>query len=128
MNILTMQIQVGDILTRRKSIAPVIHYGVVVGNNLIVQNTPGKGEHAVTFREFAAGEQVIIKRSNVQPNVIVARAQAILSNPQKYDVFANNCEHTAAKIINGKSVSSQIFLWAGLFILGGVLYLISKKN
>lgn len=128
MSTLAIQIQIGDVLTRRKGIAPVIHYGVVVGDNLIVQNTPDTGEHAVTFHEFSAGEQVMVKRSNVHPSVIVGRARAILNNPQKYDIFLNNCEHTVAKIINGKPLSSQILLWSTLAILGGALYLFSKKN
>ena len=128
MSTLAIQIQIGDVLTRRKGIAPLIHYGVVVGDNLVVQNTPDMGEHAVTFHEFAAGEQVIVKRSNVHPSVIASRARAILSQPKKYDIFLNNCEHTVAKIIKGKPLSSQILLWSSFTILGGALYLFWKKN
>ena len=123
-----LKIRIGDVLKRRKGVGLITHFGVVVGDNLILQNTPGKGEHAVTLKEFSAGGQIAVNRSNVHPNAIAHRASSLLQNPQKYDVFRNNCEHTVTKVVEGRAVSPQIAVWGLLAVLGGLIFLFSKKS
>ena len=45
--------QPGDIVARRKWL--VMHKGVVLGDGRILHNTPWRGEHVSSEREFRAG-------------------------------------------------------------------------
>lgn len=120
------QIQVGDILTRPKKEGLITHYGVAIGANAIVQNTPGRGEHVVDLRGFACGLPVKVRRAQANPQAVISRATAVLANPRKYDVFINNCEHTAAKIIKGTPESPQLSLWLGLAAIAGLVFVVRK--
>ena len=94
-------IRVGDVLTRPKALGIVTHRGVVVAPNLVLQNTPQKGEHLASIQEFSDGKPVRLHRTDANPSIVTARAQTILASPQKYNLFKNNCEHTATKVIHG---------------------------
>ncbi len=120
-------IRVGDVLTRPKALI-VTHVGVAVAPNLVLQNTPEKGEHLTTVQEFSAGKPVILHRTGANPATVVARAQAVISNPQKYDLIQNNCEHTVTKVIQGIAQSSQLAVFVMVALVGGVLLLASKKS
>lgn len=123
-------IRIGDVLTRPKALGvPVpFHVGVVVGPNLVLQNTPEKGEHFATVQEFSAGKPITVHRTGLNPSIVIARAKDILSNPQKYDLFQNNCEHTATKVVHGIAKSSQLAILAVIAILGGVALCFALKR
>jgi hypothetical protein len=121
-------IRVGDILTRPKALGIVTHRGVVVAPNLILQNTPHKGEHLATIPEFSSGKPVRVHRTGANPSIVTARAQTVLANPQKYDVFKNNCEHTATKVVDGIAKSPQLGFFAILALASAALLLASKKG
>jgi hypothetical protein len=124
----TTTVHAGDVLTRPKALGVVTHVGVAIAPNLILQNTPEKGEHLTTVQEFCAGKPVMLHRTGVNPSIVAARAQAVLASPQKYDLFQNNCEHTATKIIQGMGQSSQLAVFVTIALVGGVLLLASSKS
>ena len=111
-------IRAGDILTRPKALGLVTHVGVAVAPDLILQNTPDKGEHLATLQEFSAGKPVTVHRTGVDPSIITARAQEVLANPQKYNLIENNCEHTTTKVVHGIARSAQIFFWCMIALVG----------
>jgi len=113
-------IRTGDVLTRPKALGVLTHVGVAVAPNLVVQNTPEKGEHLTTLQEFSAGKMIAVHRTGANPSIVVARAQETLANPQKYHPIQNNCEHTATKIIQGIARSPQLAVF-GIIALVGVL-------
>jgi hypothetical protein len=125
MNPMTI-IHVGDVLTRPKAFGPVTHVGVVVGSNLVLQNTPEKGERVATLQDFSAGQSIKVQRTGVHPSIVTSRARAMLANPQRYHVIQNNCEHTATKIVRGIAQSSQLAVVFGLALVGGLILLTSK--
>ena len=69
-------IRVGDILARPKAVGIVTHFGVAITSDLVLQNTPEKGEHIATLQQFSAGKPVTVHRTNADPSIVVARAQA----------------------------------------------------
>jgi len=127
MNTIT-NIVVGDVLTRPKALGIATHFGVVIAPNAVLQNTPERGEHLTTVQDFSAGKPITVHRTGVHPSIVVARAHNALANPQKYDLIQNNCEHTTTKIVQGIAKSSQIAFFLTLAVLGGAVFLASKKS
>lgn len=108
-------INIGDILTKRKLLGIIEHYGVVIGRNTVLQNTPERGEHAVTIDEFAKGQAIQVKPTGVDPSVVSARGQEILANPKRYHPAKRNCQHTAFEAISGEAKSPTATL--ALFVV-----------
>lgn len=111
------QLSIGDQLFRRKGI--VMHVGIYIGNQLILHNTPIKGEHAVDFNSFANGKTVYARSTPIASTQVITSAQKILEKPESYQLFKRNCEHTANQVINHLPYSAQlaeIETWA---LLGG---------
>lgn len=96
----------GDILYRRKG--PVMHVGVYLGNNQVIHNVPGKGEHICNFEAFREGKDVLAKPSGLPESQIKENAAQLLANPKDYQLFYRNCEHTAHDILKGNPVSRQL--------------------
>jgi len=110
-------LSIGDILYRRKGI--VMHVGVYIGNALILHNTPKNGEHSVAFDTFANGKTVYAQTTNMLPLQVLNNAQKILAEPQDYQLFKSNCEHTASRVLKSNPTSAQldeIMAWA---LIGG---------
>ncbi|MFT4929706.1 MAG: cell wall-associated NlpC family hydrolase [Phenylobacterium sp.] len=108
---------IGDLLYRRKML--VMHVGIYLGNNLILHNTPGHGEHQTDFDTFANDKAVFVKPTGLQPDEIIRKAQQILDDPGRYKLFNNNCEHTANTVLEDNPTShqlSEITVWA---LIGG---------
>ena len=121
-------IRAGDILARPKAVGIVTHFGVAITSDLVLQNTPEKGEHIATLQEFSAGKPVTVHRTNADPSIVVARAQTVLARPQKYDLLQNNCEHTTTKVVQGMARSSQVAIFSTIALVGGLLLLASKRS
>ena len=98
----------GDVVARRKG--PVMHKGVVLADGRILHNTPGRGEHVSTMDEVAAGRSVhMVRRTSVR-----SRARAYRAQPRpesRYNLFTNNCEHTASRVAHGREESPQLRGW-----------------
>lgn len=128
MNSIAM-ILIGDVLFRPKpDFRLVTHFGVAVAPDLVLQNTPDKGEHVVTVQKFSAGEPIAVHRTGVNPAVVINRAQAVLVTPSKYDLFKNNCEHTVTRVVQGVSKSPQLVFFVILLVVIGVLWFAVKRK
>ena len=97
---------IGSLLLRPKCLGIVQHEGVLVGCNVVLHNTPEKGEHISSVEGFAAGHPIQVLATGVHPSVIVARARRILLRPKAYDLLARNCQHTSSEIVRGVAKSS----------------------
>lgn len=111
------QVSIGEQLFRRKGM--VMHVGVYIGNQLILHNTPDKGEHSVDFDTFANGKTVYARPTNMIPYRVVAKAQQLLASPAKYQLFKRNCEHTASSLINDSPQSAQLQEIEAWALIGG---------
>ncbi len=98
----------GDVVSRRKG--PVMHRGVVLGDGRVLHNTPGRGEHVSSMREFSAGEKVRVqRRSLAERERALARAERWRHRP--YHLLRNNCEHTVHRTTSGAARSPQLRGW-----------------
>lgn len=109
----------GDVLSRRKG--PVMHRGIVLEDGRVLHNTPGRGEHISSLREFSNGRKVKVeRRSWDQRSEALARASRWRARP--YHLLRNNCEHTVSRAGTGRSASPQLRGWAlGLGLAGAAL-------
>lgn len=121
-------LQPGDVLSAPKALGLIRHLGLVIGPNQVLQNTPERGEHVATVQEFARKRSVDVLRTGAHPNVVQARASAILRRPRTYDLLRNNCEHTVTKVLTGVGRSGQALLWISLAISAGVVWIILKRR
>jgi len=122
-------INIGDIITRRKLLGIIEHYGVVVGYDMVLHNTPGRGEHTATIAAFAGGQPVKVKPTGADPSIVSARSQEILANPKRYHPFRRNCEHTALEATRGEAKSPTatasllVFVVAVFAFMGAAVFL-----
>lgn len=108
---------IGDLLVRPKAFGIFSHFGVLVGPNTVLQNTPDKGEHLATVREFAAGKPVTVLPTGINWSQVAVRVRRVLANPKAYNPFSRNCEHTATEVVRGSSTSPQLLLFAALAVV-----------
>lgn len=104
-----MNFRMGDVIARRKGV--VLHIGVVLAPNEVLHNTPERGEHVSSLDEFAAGRRVRLVRAACTQS----RARASTARPRagrSYNLFTHNCEHTASRVVQGRSESPQLRSWA----------------
>lgn len=119
-------LRAGDILVRRKWIAD--HMGIYLGNGEVLHNIPGKGEHRSSFDEFADEKKVKYQiPENNERSYILRNAINVLSSPESYNIFTNNCEHTVRKITEGKSYSEQLVVFGVMCVTITVLAIIAKS-
>jgi len=115
MHSLNLSLNIGDLLTRPKLLGLLDHAGVVVAPDTVLHNTPDKGEHLATVREFSAGHPVTVVRTGTDPLTIRERCRRILSRPKRYDAISRNCQHTAFETLTGLARSPYVH--AVLFVL-----------
>lgn len=110
-----MHYQVADVLSRPKSFFGLVaHKGVVVGHDAVFHNTPLRGEHISSSREFADGKMVTIVRRH--PNVaskqaILRRIRHQLAEPRAHHPTAYNCEHSVSRALGLPVQSEQLQTW-----------------
>lgn len=101
-------VSAGDLVSRRKGIL-FRHFGVYLGSGRVLHNFPGRGEHVSTLAEFGVGGVIQVHPVTAEKRQWVLRnAYAVLANPQGYELFTNNCEHTVNRIANGSNRSPQL--------------------
>ena len=120
-------IGIGDVLARPKLLGIVEHLGVLVDYDAILTNSPERGEHLTTLREFSDNKPVTVHATGVDPSVVAARTHNILSNPQPYDPIRRNCQHTTNEIIHGVAKSPLVAVTA-LVLVAGIFCLILSRN
>lgn len=99
---------IGDFLINQKMYGTVNHVGVLVGPDIVLQNTPSNGEHVCTLYEFSAGQPVSVHPTGADHISVLERTRKILAAPQKYNAFKRNCEHTAYEVAWGAAKSPQV--------------------
>lgn len=111
----------GDIVRRRKGW--VWHWGVYLGSDRVLHNTPEKGEHVSSLEDFAAEKPV--ERFSVREidrSAILARAATVAANPKEYSYLWRNCEHTVLSMYQNEERSPTVeAAVAFLLLLAGVI-------
>ena len=111
-------LSIGEVVAVPTLLGFVNHVGVVVGPDHVLQNTPTKGEHITTVRDFSKGQPVRVISARINPKDVIERARRVLNAPQPYDIFTNNCEHTTNRVLTGSPFSPQLAFWV---ILGSIM-------
>ena len=109
----------GDIVSRRKG--PVTHKGIALGDGQVLHNTPLRGEHVSTEREFLRGHRLHVERLDGIERQRALHA-ARTASPHRYNLFANNCEHTVSRARTGVAGSEQLRAWALGLGLGALAF------
>jgi hypothetical protein len=119
MNNHTSSLSIGDLLTRPKTIGIVAHVGIVVGPDTVLHNTPEKGEHLATVRDFANGYPVRVYSTGANGMTVQSRCRTTIAKRRKYHALLRNCEHTAYEVLCGIAKSPQVLaaLTFGVIIL-----------
>ena len=116
--------QPGEFLRRRKG--PVMHTGVSLGDGRVLHNTPGRGEHVSTLEEFAKGKTLRVSPGSADARMrIQALDEDELQRP--YNLFLNNCEHTASRVTAGQPSSPQLKKVAVEALIGAALLLVLRR-
>ena len=123
---MTNTLAIGDILIRSKAFGFINHVGVYLGFNTVLQNTRERGEHSCTIEEFCEGQKIQVLPTNGNPMNVLDRARRILANPQRYNPFLRNCEHTVSEAAQGRAKSWQIIL--GVAIAVAVLLFFIRRS
>jgi len=117
----------GDVLSRRKGL--VMHRGIALGDGRVLHNTPGRGEHISTEREFANGQRVRVesatyaeRKRSLAHAAYVERRQS----PRAYHLFGNNCEHTVHRANSGDAHSPQLRGWVAGVGLAAVALAVTR--
>lgn len=101
-------IPAGTIISRSKiGFSLVTHYGIMLENNLVIENNAQFGVRIISLQEFTKGMtgQLSIE-SLPNPSHAIKIAMSYLGRP--YHLTAFNCEHFVTLVKTGKASSSQI--------------------
>ncbi|PTY07970.1 hypothetical protein DB347_07050 [Opitutaceae bacterium EW11] len=107
---------VGTIIARTKA-GVAEHVGVVTAPNLVLHNTPTRGEHESSLAEFAAGSPVTIKGRVRDMISFMHRVWRKRQNLRPYDLVSNNCEHTISALTDEQPSSPQLQAWGFVFLV-----------
>ncbi len=110
-------IKPGDGLVRSKSFLGLIdHYGLFVGQSMVIENHPLHGVRLITLAEFFQGRQLLrVKRfpgNEWSRRSAVDKAYKMIG--ARYDVFDFNCEHFVNHIHDVGIKSNQAEVAKGL--------------
>lgn len=111
----------GDIVLRRKG--PVMHQGILLGDDRVLHNTPRRGEHVSSMEDFRRGKTVRARRlDKTQRARALHHAEcAAEGDARKYNLLRNNCEHTVTRATTGQATSPQLLAVAAGLVVGGVV-------
>jgi len=117
----------GDVLSRRKGL--VMHRGIALGDGRVLHNTPGRGEHISTEREFANGQRVRVESATYaerQRSLAHAAYVERRRSTRAYNLFDNNCEHTVHRANSGDARSPQLRGWVAGVGLAAVALAVTR--
>ena len=100
----------GDVLARRKGV--FMHKGIALGDGRVLHNTPGRGEHISSDREFGAGRRVHVEQRSLDERRRTLERVYDYEDRRTYNVLTNNCEHTVQRHVDGRASSPQLRGWA----------------
>lgn len=120
-------IEPGDVLSRPKGLCT--HRAVYLGEEMVLQNTPGRGEHKSSMAEFAKGKRVNVFRIPEWARASVLRnARKVLRAPRTYSLLTNNCEHTVTRVLVGKGFSDQLRIFSTAAIAATILVIALRQG
>lgn len=100
----------GDIVSRRKGL--VMHKGISLGDGRVLHNTPFRGEHICSEREFRAGKKMYVSHLEGEHRMrALRRADSTQTANRGYNLLRNNCEHTVTRLTTGEASSPQLKSW-----------------
>ncbi len=103
------------------------HVGRYIGNGQVIHNHWRNGAEIVSLDEFADGKKIKVLEQGVSsPCDFMQRVHRVLASRKPYNLFNNNCEHTASYVATGVASSPQIIFFGGLTLLAGA-YLLSRR-
>jgi hypothetical protein len=112
----------------RKKLGILRHAGVLLPSGKVAHNTPQRGEHISTVEEFADGQDVTI--DFVVPDsehaAVLNRILTAMVAPQRYDLFQNNCEIYANRMLAREAVSPQLRIAVFLAVSIGAIAILSR--
>lgn len=106
-----IELKVADVLHRAKSL--VNHFGIYIGDGLVLHNTPNMGCNIISLCDYADGKIVYVKRTIKQNEYLNIklfnnRIKELLTKKEKYKLLSNNCESVVNYLISGVKESKQI--------------------
>lgn len=122
-------LQPGDVLVRNKSAFGIIdHYGLYVGNGMVVDNHPDRGVSQISLATFLDGRslQRVKKYMGNSRNrkLVVQRAYSMIG--MKYHVKDFNCEHLVNMALGVGRMSEQVTAAGVLFFFSVAIWGLSK--
>lgn len=114
-------INTGDVLIRSYGIYD--HVGIADGFGFVYENSRDRsGRGKVSLKEFADDEKVknVGILGDLSPSEIISRAETLVKDKKKYQLFSNNCEHFIREVCDVNVTSPQIqakFISVGFFAL-----------
>lgn len=102
-------ISVGDVLIRGYGIYD--HVGIADGLGFVYENSRDKGGRGkVTLENFAENGKIknVGKLGDLPSDEIIHRAESLIQDKKKYQLFSNNCEHFIREVCNVDVISPQI--------------------
>ena len=111
----------GDIVLRRKG--PIMHQGIVLGDDRILHNTPRRGEHISSMQDFRRGKAVRARRldETQRARALHHAEHAAHGDARRYNLLRNNCEHTVTRATTGNGTSPQLLAVAAGLVVGGIV-------
>ncbi|MEW8051106.1 MAG: hypothetical protein AB2809_12075 [Candidatus Thiodiazotropha sp.] len=101
------------------------HVGVYCGNGKVLHNHWKNGTEIVSLQEFCGDRKIMVLSSGVKDvTAFFNRVNNVLANARPYDVFKNNCDHTASFVREGVASSPQLSFYGGIGLLIGVYALV----
>lgn len=115
----------GTVLARPKD--AFTHWGVVTERGTVFHNTPERGEHESSLRDFAAGNRVSVQYRIANLGGFFARLHERRANPRSYDAASWNCEDTVAYLAGSWPRLSRVFVVA-LAVAAIVLLVVNLRK
>lgn len=102
------------LIFREKLTGVGAHYGVLIGNERVIDFQADVGFRSITLEEFRQNKKITIEQEENYSPAIEERFKKLISENNKYDLLLNNCEHNARMIVAGVKRSTQINFLLGL--------------
>jgi hypothetical protein len=132
------KLESGDLIKVKAEILPIIyHYGIIekLGNDIfIIHNHPdrinSKGGNVVRepLQKWIKGKDIVsVEKTNLNSTDLKDLYEKL--KDYKYDFINFNCEHFVNFAKGNNYVSSQVFKWTSIAVIGAfVYYLIRNKK
>jgi hypothetical protein len=124
-------LQPGDVLVRNKSAFGAIdHFGLYVGNNIVIDNHPERGVSQVSLSYFLNGKALSkINRyqgGQLGRHQVVQKAYSMIGN--QYHLTQFNCEHFVNETWGAGRKSHQVTNVGMLFFVSLVIWGLGKSK